>query len=332
MLFWTLLRPVVQRGLPLSEALRAMRGEGGDAEVMDAMAREVDEGSQLSETLERRPEIFPAPVPALIAVGQRAGDMTAAIDHCIRLSGHRMRLNGHLRAGLVYPTICLLLVLGISIVHVFLTSTEPFGDFLSRAFRRPPTFPFLAEALGILVALGATAMAVGMWLLFFSPNRTVSKDRALLNLPVVGRLYRLSVAASFTRALGALLDGGIPIDRAVKAAIPAAPNAWARSELTERLAGVEDGESLSDALSLPGVFPPSLRWRLAVGEERGTLPEALRGAADAYEEELAVCSGRLARMVEPAGVIVVGLLAMLVVWLWFGRLQMVANLDYLGIW
>jgi hypothetical protein len=37
-------------------------------------------------------------------------------------------------------------------------------------------------------------------------------------------------------------------------------------------------------------------------------------------------------MVEPAGVIVVGLLAMLVVWLWFGRLQMVANLDYLGIW
>jgi len=178
----------------------------------------------------------------------------------------------------------------------------------------------------------AVALIAGIWLLFLSPNRTVSRDRALLNLPVVGRLYRLAVATKITRALGALLAGGLPVDRSVEAAIPAAGNAWAESELKARLSGVRDGETLSISLSLPGIFPPSLSWRLAVGEERGSLPEALECAADAYEQELEVGSGRLARMIEPAGMIVVGLVAMLAVWMWFGRFQIAGDLRFLGMW
>ena len=334
-LFFALLRPMVRRGLPLGEAVRTMQGEGGIAtDTLEAMASEIDEGSQLSDAMTRRPKIFSAPVPALMAVGERTGDLTAAVDQCARLARHRMQLKGHLSAGLVYPGICLLLVLGLAMVHVLLA---PFGEVgalgeLGSSGASQAARVLLANALRVLVPVSAVALVAGIWLLFLSPSRTVSRDRALLNLPVVGRLYRLSVATKLTRALGALLAGGLPVDRAVEAAIPAAGNAWAQRELNARLSGVRDGETLSGSLSLPGIFPPSLSWRLAVGEERGSLPEALECAADAYEQELEVSSGRLARMIEPAGMIVVGLLAMLAVWMWFDRFQVAGWLPLLEMY
>jgi len=333
-LFYALLRPIVRQGLPLGEAVRTMRGEGGIAAgTLEAMADEIDEGSQLSGAMERYPKIFPAPVPALMAVGERSGDLTAAVDHCARLARHRRQLHGHLSAGLVYPGICLLLVLGLALVHALLA---PFGEVgaLSRlgSSETSSARVLLAGALRVLVPVLAAALITGIWLLFLGPNRTVSRDRALLNLPVVGRLYRLSVASKLTRALGALLAAGLPVDRAVEAAIPAAGNVWAQRELEVRLAGVRDGQTLSGSLALPGIFPPSLSWRLAVGEERGSLPEALECAADAYEEEWEIGSARLARMIEPAGMILVGLLAMLAVWLWFGKFQVLGDARILGMW
>jgi len=124
-LFFALLRPMVRRGLPLGEAVRTMSGEGGiAAETLEAMASEIDEGGQLSDAMTRHPKIFPAPVPALMAVGEHTGDLTSAVDQCARLAKHRMQMKGHLSAGLVYPGICLLLVLGLAAVHVLLV---PFG-------------------------------------------------------------------------------------------------------------------------------------------------------------------------------------------------------------
>jgi type II secretory pathway component PulF len=63
-----------------------------------------------------------------------------------------------------------------------------------------------------------------------------------------------------------------------------------------------------------------LTWRLAVGEARGTFADALAEAADAYEDELEVRSARVARLIEPAALVLVGVLAATAVyWLQLSR-------------
>jgi len=326
LLFFTLLKPMLRRDLPLGEGLRAMRGDGGmPDDLLASMASEIDDGAALSEAMERRPESFPAPLPALVSLGERTGDTASAVERCIDQSRRRVRATGHVRAALVYPGICLALVVGLVLLHIVLLPPGILDQALSPP--RSVLRSMVSVAVRFVAPAGAAAMATAVWLIFVRTARVPWTHRARLNAPAVGRLYRLSAAAGFTRALGALLAAGLPVDRAVLAAIPSAGNVWVEDQLRSKLLRVRDGQALSRALSLPGVFPPSLTWRLAVAEEKGALPEALQGAASSYEQELEVYSGRLARLVEPAGMIAVGLLAMLVVWIGLGSVQ-----TRLGVW
>lgn len=336
LLFFLLLKPVVRRNLPLGESLRRMVGEGGlPRGLLEAMARELEEGRRLSEVLAARPVIFPQPLPALIAAGEEAGDPSSAVDQCVRLVRRRCRSRRHLQAGLLYPAICLALTLGMLAGQALL---DPFGP-LRRSFleaghgtpashARPKYFALLSgwdnalaaagdlflhnAAARLALGLALASAAVLLWSLFRGP-RSVRKDRFLLNLPIAGRLYRHAAAAGFTGALGALLSRGCRLETALAAAIPATGNLWVERELQRRLARVRDEGTLAANLSVPGVFPPSLSWRMALGEERGDLGAALSEAAASSERDLEIEVGRLARTIEPAAIIFVGLVAMVAV-------------------
>lgn len=326
LLFLTLLRQVLRSRLPLPEALRMMGSETGLAGLhVEAMARRIEEGGSLSEAMRERAHVFPSPVPELVAAGEAAGRPAETLDRAIALVSTRERTLRHVRAALVYPG----LVLALVVVLVAANSVfDPIGSLevragtgslvddhawylvLVHALSHHPLARAVLLALTFALALAAVVIVAG-------GGRSATRDRLLLNAPVVGRLHRLSAATGFASALGELLESGVPVDRAIEQALPACGNLWCARELKRRLAGVRDGGGLTAHLALPGVFPASLTWRLASGEERGTVPRALLDAAEAYAMELEIASTRLARVVEPLAMLAVGVAAVIAAWIWF---------------
>jgi len=345
LLFFTLLKPAVRRGLPLGSALRRMGDDGGVARgLAEAMAGEIDDGGTLSASLAARPDHFPPPLAAIVRIGEEAGDLVGALDRCTQHVKRRLRTSMHIQAALIYPAVCLLLVgllaAGYAYMGLHWESYAGWTQFFDERLgpvrsqsRISSAGIALARALGFvlgnsLVRIATTAAALlllfGLWRLFVSapgPRR----DRLLLNLPLAGRLYRWSAAAGFTRSLGLLLQAGLPVDRAIEASCPAAGNLWVEEALRRGLAQARDGAGLASALSLPGLFPPSLAWRLSVGETRGDMGGALLEAAASYEEDLEVYAGRLARLAEPAAMVLVGAMAMVmavgIFWPFFRAMQ-----------
>jgi type IV pilus assembly protein PilC len=70
---------------------------------------------------------------------------------------------------------------------------------------------------------------------------------------------------------------------------------------------VREGESFAGAMAAQGVFPDVAVKMAEVGEATGALQEMLNSLADFYDEEIETDLGRFVTLVEPALLVVMGI-------------------------
>ncbi|MEW5936173.1 MAG: type II secretion system F family protein, partial [Bacillota bacterium] len=110
------------------------------------------------------------------------------------------------------------------------------------------------------------------------------------------------------RTLAAMLDAGVPLPVALAVARRAAANLVLRDVLERTEASVQQGRGVSGGL-VPGPFvPPMVSQMVAVGEESGTLDEMFLRVAEAFETEAERLTQRMTALVEPAVIILLGVL------------------------
>jgi len=103
-----------------------------------------------------------------------------------------------------------------------------------------------------------------------------------------------------------LLKSGIGILPALRIARSAVANVDVGAAIERAAEGVAQGKRLSSELG--GVLPPLAGQLIAVGEESGQLDEMCLRAADSYDREVSRRLGTLIGLVEPALILVFGLL------------------------
>jgi type IV pilus assembly protein PilC len=75
-------------------------------------------------------------------------------------------------------------------------------------------------------------------------------------------------------------------------------------------------------------MPPTLAWRVSVGEETGTLPDALMRMSRLYAEQVDALVTSLAGLLEPVFILVIGGgVAALVVGLFLPLVAVIQNLS-----
>jgi type II secretory pathway component PulF len=131
-------------------------------------------------------------------------------------------------------------------------------------------------------------------------------DRLMLQIALMGKVWRKVIVARFARALGTLVAGGVPILEALRIAGQAAANRTLIRAAGELEARVKEGETISTAMRATGQFPPVLIHMTAVGEETGDLPRVLLRVAETLDAEAETAMKRLTTLIEPAIVIFMG--------------------------
>jgi type IV pilus assembly protein PilC len=76
---------------------------------------------------------------------------------------------------------------------------------------------------------------------------------------------------------------------------------------------IQEGTRISDALEQTGTFPVLALRMIGVGESSGSLGEMLTDVADYYETEVERRLERLATLVEPLMMLIMGLLVAVIV-------------------
>jgi general secretion pathway protein F len=131
-------------------------------------------------------------------------------------------------------------------------------------------------------------------------------DATLLRLPLVAGLVRKVASARLARTLATLLAGGVPLETALGIAIPVMGNRALAAAVTRAREAVREGQPLAAALAASRTFPPLLVRLAAVGERGGSLADTLERAAIAHEGEVERALAALVALVEPALILTMG--------------------------
>jgi len=131
-------------------------------------------------------------------------------------------------------------------------------------------------------------------------------DRARMKLPLLGDILLKFRLAQFSRTLGTLLTGGIPLVPSLEVSAGAMESPALKRIIETAAVRVSEGQSLNTALAGTGIIPDLISEMIEVGESTGALPQMLVSVAEFYEEELNTKLARLLALVEPLLLVVMG--------------------------
>src|SRR6266404_1150482 len=132
-------------------------------------------------------------------------------------------------------------------------------------------------------------------------------DRFLLRIPIAGEVWLKYQVAQFSRVLGTLLIGGIPLLQALETAGDSLGTQVLKKVLRGAVKLVREGQSLSQSLRLTKVFPGLSLDMIEVGESTGALPAMLGSVAEFYEDDVATRTTAALSLIEPAIMIFMGI-------------------------
>jgi type IV pilus assembly protein PilC len=208
-----------------------------------------------------------------------------------------------------------LLPLSLAVVGIIVVRVVPeFSDFYVQFGRELPLVTRIivgvsdfvrSQGLMLLIVAAATVMGVNSWLR--RPGQRERLDRLMLVLPGIGPTAKKFATSQLARTLATLLGGGIPLVNAIEVASRSIGNR-SMARAMETVGGrVREGEAFASALGAQGVFPDVAVKMAEVGEATGALQEMLNSLADFYDEEIETDLGRFVTLVEPALLVVMGI-------------------------
>lgn len=316
------LATLLQAGTPLEESLAAIAGQASKKNVeriVLGVRGKVVEGYSFAESLGQFPGAFPELYRATVAAGENSGHLDKVLDRLAEYTEDYQAIQQKMTTALIYPVmltgIAILIVSGLlgyvvpKVVGVF----DNLGQELPALTKGLIAVSDVVKASGLYVAILLAVGALVFSRLYKRPGFRRRVDRALLRLPVFGRLIRGKNTAAFTRTLSILFGSGVSILDALKNSAAVVSNLPMRDAIEETIDRVREGGSLSGSLKRSGLFPPMVLYLISSGENSGRLGEMLERAAEQQENETSNTISAAISLFEPALILTMGIAVFVIV-------------------
>jgi type IV pilus assembly protein PilC len=275
------------------------------------MAESVESGSTFAEALAQYPKVFSLFYINMVKAGEASGALNTVLTRLAEFMEKSQKIRNKVRGAMVYPIVVMVMamvILGVLMVFVIPKFKEIFDDLLQG--KALPALTQLVIGASDLVAkngLYLLAGIIGVVILFRMWGKTESGRRSLdvmkLKAPIFGQLVRKTAIANFTRTLGTLMTGGVPILQALNIVKEVTNNAVLAKAIAQVHDSVKEGETIVSPLEASGVFPAMVVSMIQVGEETGALPEMLMKVAENYDDEVDTAVEALTSIIEPIMII-----------------------------
>ena len=313
--FTSQLALLLDSGTSLTEALAALRDQTDHPALREAIEQaeeDVKGGKLLSSALERHPRLFPKLLTSMVRVGETGGFLTESLQRTSQFLLLRQEVLSKVQAALAYPVVLVAVSSGVVIFLItavlpkFIKVFEGHEDILPL-----PTKMLMALSgavtgywyVFVAVAIGLIAGAV---LGLRSPAGKRLFDRAILRLPLVGSLCRLSVTSRLLRTFGVLIESGVPLLDAVAVTRRTIGNTEFVRFFDTLEETVQQGGTLSDAFRPSPLFPSAIKQMVTTGEMTGNSGKIMIKMAEYYEGQVTLRLKSLTAAIEPLVLLVMG--------------------------
>ncbi len=306
---------LLKGGVSLLRALDIIQEQTQDPQLKDVVLRIaslVRDGSTFSDALTAYPRIFDPLYIAMVKVGEESGNLKEVLKAVAQHQRAQQELASKVKGALVYPA--LMALVGAATVVFILTFVMPrIAGLISNMGQQLPwptqvllklTSTLQNSWLGVLAVI-----AVGGLLLEQTFKTNAGKtwlSHIVMHLPVVGPFLLKADIARFTRTLELLLKSGISLIRAWQVATPVLNNRLLRDEFSKCQTEITSGNSLANSMKNLRFVPVMVSHLVAVGEESGTLSDALGDIADSYEQQTEESVKVATTLLEPLMILAIG--------------------------
>ncbi len=309
-------------GLPIMDCLVDIAEQSDSTrfrKILLAVTANVRKGRMLSSAMADYPEAFSPLVCALVEAGEESGNLTKVLTQLSQYLESQLDLRRKIKVSTIYPAfIVSFFVVALAVVVFFVL--PKFKTIFDSVDTELPTLTRIVMSVSdvmtrhVLYALPCLVAAVIgflFWRKTSSGRRII--DTVLLRAPIIGKLVSQIVIARLTRTLSLLIDSGITVVEALKLAARVAGNTLISEQLEEVRRDILRGGHLSDQLASRRCFPRMMVRMTAAGEASGRLGDMLNRVAIHFTRESTARIDGLMAMLEPALLVVVGVLVGIVV-------------------
>jgi type IV pilus assembly protein PilC len=310
------LATLLKAGMPLVQSLDLLKRRVESPvfnAVLDDIHEKVRSGTALSDAFAAQGDLFPRIYTASLLAGERSGNLDAVLRRYVEYTKIIQTVKRKTISALVYPTILVTLALAI-VAIIVLVAVPAFSDFYAGFGAELPVVTRMIVRISALIraqwpiVLVALVSGVILFLVWVRrPGQKAQFDRLILSIPMLGQIARKFATSQMARTLATLLGGGLPLVNALDIAARSVGNQYMAGQLEIVSSRVREGESLAAALEKRRVFPEVAVKMAEVGESTGALQDMLNTVADFYDEEIATNMDRFVTLVEPALLVIMGI-------------------------
>lgn len=273
---------------------------------------DVKKGEMLSASMKKFKDIFPPLLVSMVESGEISGKLDEVM---LRMSIHyekENKINGKVKSAMIYPSV--LSIVAMAAVTVIMTFVMP--TFIEMFAESGTELPVITKVLiGISGFMQSNFIALILIVICFivgfnyfkkTEIGQITLSRLKLKLPAIKNLNQMIIVSRFTRTLSTLLASGVSLTQSLDIIADIVGNKVAEDSIHHIRDCVFRGEGLYLPVKESEVFPEMLASMVKIGEETGSLDGILEKTADFYDDELEQTIQTTVALVEPALIIVMG--------------------------
>ena len=299
---------LLRAGVPLLRALKLLgrrRSHPMLAQVYRELAEAVEDGEELAEAMERRPDVFPSVHIAMVRAGERGGFIEAVLERLSSFVQSQAELQSKIAGSMIYPAVLVTvgtIILGV-IFGVFIPQFEPLFERIDRLPAISSFVFFVSDLItqyGLFTLVAIIAVGVLAWRLARRADVKRRLTKVQTFAPVIGPLTRAMATARFCRMLGTMLGNGVPVLKAMEISKAAAGNVLLIEAVEGATESVRGGDELAPPLERSGLFSDDIIEMISVGESANNLDQVLVTIADTIDDRVERLLSSAVKLIEPA--------------------------------
>lgn len=306
---------LIGAGLSVIETLEALVEKEAAAETRAILSRLITHlrgGMRLSSALQQQSEVFPSLLIGIVSAAEGTSDLPRALSRYLHYETRMRSVREKVASSAIYPAILLsvggavsLFLLGY-VVPRFAAIYQTSGRELPLGSRLLLSWGDFAQQHSIAIVAAFVGVVVGVALWARRQLKHGTWWQTLTLFPGLKQRIELFELSRLYLTLGMLLEGGIPVQRALQLArsVVSAARQLAADRAREH---IESGGSLSEALATTELSTPISLRLIRAGEQSGQLGPMLTQSALFYEEENARWIERFTKTFEPLLMAVIGI-------------------------
>lgn len=307
---------MLEAGLTVTESLDILveQSTGKLKKILAKVSQEVQGGGMLGDALEREYKTFGPIFISAVRVGESSGTLSKNLTHIAEQMEGDLEVRRNVQGAMLYPSIVITATILLGLALATFVLPQMTSIFKSLDVELPWStrlLIFIADLFQKHGAIVTPSVIIFFVLLIYLVRRRFMQPfthRIVLYLPGIKSFVHELNRARFCRAVGTMLESGIPIQEALGIITEAMPNYVYRKSVQIMHSEIETGESFSDIIErFPRLYPKMVQRMVAVGEKSGGLSESFLYLARFYEQKVAIKAKSISTIIEPLLLIAIGL-------------------------